>query len=179
VLAQIQERYGVPMEDTFKSAIYTVQELGNLKRPDLNRIARKLKIKEVTGKNEDLISRIVQRSMSVRCTWDEDGELVAPEEFVNASTGVRTHPVLGEWKYYIVEAREQDVIDETFANNHFSARIKMGEKIAMPKGFADFISNSCYTMEHYYDEQKIDPETGTVGYHTSRRLPDFFVREVE
>lgn len=165
------------MEDNFKSATYTYEELSVLKRNELNQRAKKLLINSLKGKNEELIERIINKTKMVRCTWDNMGHLIAPKETVVAD-GKRIHPVLGEWKKYIVEARDPDLKDETFANNDYAARIVMGQEVALPEQFAKFINNSCYSLEHYYDETKRDPETGKFGMHTSRRVADFFCREV-
>ncbi len=163
--------------DDMKSAIYSYEELSELKRPELNKRAKLLRINDLKGKNEDLIERMIIKSKTVRCTWNEDGNLLAPVEEAVAD-GVRKHPVLGEWRKYIVEAREQDLKDETFANNDFSARIVMGQEVMLPMGFAKFIRTACYSLEHYYDETKIDPATGRLGLHTSRKVSDFFANEV-
>lgn len=165
------------MEDMNKSALYTYEELQELKRPELNRLAKKLGINDLKGKNDDIIERMINRTKTVRCTWDSEGDLVAPKE-TKPVESKRVHPVLGEWNKYIIEARDNTITDETFANNHFSARIKMNEEVNIPTMFADFISNSCYSLEHYYDETKINPETGLMGLHTKRRVSDFFVRKV-
>ena len=162
-----------------ETANYTYEELSDKKRPDLNKLARKLKVQDLRGKNEDLIERMINKTKTVRCTWDSDGDLIAPHEaMAQEGAGKRMHPVLGEWKTYVIEAREHELVDETFANNHFSARIKMGEEVTIPEGFAKFIANSCYSFEHYYDETKMDPATGKMGLHTKRRISDFFTREV-
>jgi len=162
-----------------KSANYSYEELSDHKRPRLNQIAKKLKIHDLKGKNEEIIERIVNKTKMVRCTWDKEGDLVAPVEQVTVtSDGKRRHPVLGEWKKYVVEAREHELQDETFANNHFAARIQMGKEIMLPEGFAKFIANSCYSIEHYFDETKMDPTTGKIGLHTKRTVPDFFCREI-
>ena len=142
-----------------QSAVYSYEELAELKRPELSKRAKLLKITSLSGRNEDLIERMINKSKTVRCTWDNEGNLIAPVE-THTESGVRKHPALGEWKDYIVEAREQELKSETFANNHFSARIKMGEKVNIPEGFAKFIRTSCYSLEHFYDETKIDPATG-------------------
>ena len=163
-----------------KSAIYSIEELSELKRPELNKLAKKLKLEDLRGKNEDLVSRMVIKTKSVRCLWDSDGDLVAPAETASAvqGDGKRRHPVLGEWKKYVVEAREHELVDETFANNDFAARIQMGKEVMLPEGFAKFIATSCYSIEHYYDDTKIDPVSGKLGLHTKRQVPDFFTREV-
>lgn len=160
------------------NAVYTYEELSMLKRPELNKRAKLLKLNDLRGKNEDLVERMIIKSKTVRCTWNEEGNLVAPVE-AQVSNGVRTHPVLGEWKKFVVEARESELKDETFANNDFSARIIMGEEVMLPVGFAKFIRTSCYSTEHYYDENKIDPATGKLGLHTSRRISDFFCNQVD
>ena len=159
------------------SATYSYEELSDKKRPELNKLAKKLKLNDLRGKNEDLIERIILKTKTVRCTWDSDGDLVAPQE-AEVQNGKRTHPVLGEWKKYVVEARDIDLKDETFANNDFAARIKMGETVSLPVGFAKFIRTACYTLEHYYDETKRDPATGQMGLHTSRKVSDFFCNEI-
>jgi len=163
--------------DDMKSAVYSYEELGEFKRPDLNRLAKKLKIHDLKGKNEDIIERMINKTKIVRCTWDTEGDLVAPAEVDVVENGKRNHPVLGEWKTYVIEARDTTVLDETFANNHFAARIEMNKPVNLPEQFAKFIQNSCYSLEHYYDENRIDPATGKMGLHTSRRVSDYFVRE--
>jgi len=163
--------------ETRESAIYSYEELQEKKRPELNKLAKLLSLNDLRGKNEDLIERMIIKTKTVRCSWDSDGNLVAPKETVVQDDGKRMHPALGEWKKYIVEARDQTVQDETFANNHFAARIKMNEVVTIPEGFAKFIQNACYSLEHYYDEGKIDPATGQMGLHTSRRVSDYFCRE--
>jgi len=165
------------MSDMKNSAVYSYEELSELKRQDLNKRAKLVRVNDLKGKNEDLIERIITKTKTVRCTWNEDGNLVAPQE-QEIHKGVRTHPVLGEWKNYIVEARDIDLKDETFANNDFAARIKMGETVSLPVGFAKFIRTACYTLEHYYDETKRDPATGQMGLHTSRKVSDFFCNEI-
>ena len=160
-----------------KAALYTYEELGMLKRPELNKLAKLLKLSDLRGNNEDLIERMIIKTKTVRCTWDTDGNLVAPHEEVIHTNGSRRHPVMGEWKNYIIEARDSTLTDETFANNDFSARIQMNQVVNIPEGFAKFIQNSCYSLEHYYDESKIDPVTGKMGLHTSRRVSDFFCRQ--
>ena len=167
------------MEDmNSKSALYTYEELDSKPRPELNKLARKLKIDSLKGKNTDIIERMILKSKTVRCTWDEEGDLVAPLEEAKTVGGVRKHPVLGQWKMYVVEARESELKDEQFANNDFAARIQMGKEVSLPESFAKFIANSCYSFVHFYDETKIDPETGKYGLHTKRKEADFFVRPV-
>jgi hypothetical protein len=166
------------MENMNQSAVYTVEELNNLTRPQLNIKAKKLNLANRAGKNSDLIDKMIAKTKTVRCSWDTDGDLVAPKETIVQDNGKRIHPVLGEYKKYIIDARESELKDETFANSHYAARIEMGKIVEIPEGFAKFIANSCYTMEHYYDENKYDPTTGKMGMHTSRRLPDFFCREI-
>jgi hypothetical protein len=167
------------MENMNQSAVYTYEELAELKRPELNKRAKLLLINDLKGKNDDLIERIITKTKTVRCSWDTEGNLVAPKETVVQDNGVRRHPVLGEYHKYIVEARESELNDETFANNHYAARIKMGEPVIIPDGFANFIANACYSFEHYYDENKLDPTTGKMGLHTKRRISDFFVRRID
>jgi len=161
-----------------ETANYSYEELSDKKRPELNKLAKKLKLHDLRGKNEDIVERMINKTKTVRCSWDSDGDLVAPQE-AEVQNGKRIHPVLGEWRKYIVEAREAELKDETFANNDFSARITMGKEVMLPMGFAKFIRTACYTTEHYYDEAKIDPATGTMGLHTSRKVSDFFCNEVD
>jgi len=166
------------MDDMNKSAVYTFEELENKKRPELNKLSKLLGIRELSGRNVDLIEKMITKTKTVRCTWNDEGNLVAPKETIIQADGKRIHPVLGEWKKYIVRARESELIDETFANNHFAARIVMNQEVMLPSGFAKFIANACTTREHYYDESKFDPTTGKMGTHTTREIPDFFITEV-
>ena len=156
------------------AAVYTELELSEHKRPQLNKLAKKLGITSLAGKNEDLIERMVTKSKSVRCTWDNDGDLVAPKS-VEVVNGKRTHPVMGEYKEVIIRARKEDIVDEQFNNGHYAARIIMGEPVKLPEGFIKFITTACVSIDHYYDENKINPETGQLGLHTSRSIPEFYV----
>ncbi len=184
--------------DDMKSAVYTVEELNEVKRPRLNELARKINVGDLRGTNKALVERMILRTKTVRCTWDGAGDLIAPPDEVTTPTMVeevkapteapkatvakvntkRIHPVLGEWNKYIIEAREVELKDETFANNHFAARIQMGVEVMLPDAFANFVATSCYSIEHYYDETRMDPTTGKMGLHTKRNIPDFFVRRV-
>jgi len=154
---------------------YTMSDISELKRPDLTRLAKKLGINNLKGKNEDLIDRIISTSEQVNCEYDEDGELALIGEPIKR---VRKHPVLGEYVKVIVTPRDPEIKEETFANNDYQCRVIMGQEVEMPEGFMKFINTACYSVEHFYDENKYNAETGKYGMHTSRRVPDYFCSRV-
>ena len=154
---------------------YTEEDLKDLKRPELNRLAKKIGINDLRGKNVDFIAKMIDKTETSTCEYDDMGELIAIEA---VQKNVRTHPVLGEYVRAIVTARDHDTKVEVFANNHYQARIRMGDEVIIPKGFIKFINTSCHSLEHYYDETKFNSETGKYGVHTKRKIPDFFASEV-
>ena len=157
------------MEHTVKVA-YRKDDLEGLKRPELNRLAKKIGINDLRGKNVDFIDKMIKQSEESNCEYDDMGELqvvgiITPNE--------RTHPVLGKYVKVVVSARDSEIKADVFANSHYQARIRMGDEITIPEGFVKFI-NSCHSIEHYYDETKFNPETGKYGLHTQRKIQDYF-----
>ncbi len=158
-----------------ESAVYTHNELDGIKRPELSRIAKLLKVNDLSGKNEAIIERIVMATKTNRCTINENGDIVAPNK---VETREKIHPTAGEYGKYIITARDETVTREAFQNNSYKMTIKMGEEVRIPVSFADFIANSCYSVKSKWDKSKIDPETGELGIVTKQRLPDFFLQKV-
>jgi len=153
---------------------YTHSNLSELKRPELSKLAKGLKINDLSGKNADLIERIVFTSETVETDLDELGNIVAVNEPISTPK-VRTHPALGKYVKVSVQARERDVLDEHFMNNDYACRIKMDTPIEIPEGFVKFIQTACYSIEHFYDENAFNPETGSKGLHSQRKVNDFFI----
>ena len=157
-----------------KSA-YKYDDLSGLKRPELNRLAKKLGVNDLKGKNDDMIARMIAMSETNDCFYDDMGELQAQQ---SVEANARKHPVLGEYVLVTVSARDGETREEFFANNDYQCRIVMGEEVMIPRDFIKFINKSCYTKEHHYDENKYNPQTGKLGLHTDRKIQDFFASEV-
>jgi len=158
------------MENMTRAA-YTKQELQDLKRPEINRLAKKIGINNLRGKNTDMIDRMIDVCETKECEYDDMGEIIAIDKIVQ---NTRTHPVLGEYVKIVVNARDNELREEFFANSHYSCRIRMGDEVMIPIGMMKFINNSCHTLEHYYDDKKYNPETGKYGVHTERKTQDFY-----
>ena len=162
------------MEDMIKTA-YTAEDLKDIKRSELNRLAKKIGINNLRGKNEEMIERMVSKSETENCEYDEMGEL----SFVQTSTErAKIHPVLGEYVTVVITSRDPEVKREFFANNDYQCNAPMDREIVIPEKFIKFINSSCYSIEHYYDELAIDPETGNRGLHTSRQIQSYFCNRV-
>ena len=157
------------------NAAYKHDDLSGLKRPELNRLAKKLGLNDLRGKNDSIIDRMVNASETQTCEFDEMGELVAVQA---VAKNVRRHPVLGEYVKAVVNPRDSEIKEEFFANNHYQCRIRMGEEVFIPVDFIKFINKSCHSVEHYYDERKYNPETGKYGLHTERKVQDYFATMV-
>ncbi len=162
------------MEDIVKQA-YALNDLEGIKRPELNRLAKKIGINDLRGKNDAFIQRMIDVSETKECEYDDAGELIALDKIVD---NTRVHPVLGKYIKCVVNARDAEIKENFFANSHYSARIRMGDEIVIPEGMMKFINTSCYTVEHYYDDSRFNPETGKYGLHTQRKVQDFFCNQV-
>ncbi len=158
------------MENIQKVA-YTKQELEDLKRPEINRLAKKIGINNLRGKNADMIDRMIDVCETKECEYDDMGEIIALDKIVSNE---RIHPVLGKYVKVVVNSRDNELREEFFANSHYSCRIRMGEEVMIPEGMMSFINKSCHTLEHYYDEKRFNQETGKYGVHTQRKVQDFF-----
>ncbi len=152
-------------------AAYTLDDLKDIKRPELNRLAKKIGINDLRGKNADFIQRMIDVSETKECEYDDTGELISLDKVIDNK---RIHPVLGEYVKCIVNARDNELREEFFANSHYSCRIRMGDEIMIPMGMMKFINSSCHTLEHYYDDKKFNPETGKYGVHSQRKVQDFY-----
>ena len=161
------------MEHT--NVAYKYDDLSGLKRPELNRLAKKLGINDLKGKNEDMIERMINTSESSNCQYDDMGELQAQQTVAERT---RRHPVLGEYVKAVITPRDQEVEREFFANNDYQCNAPMNREVVIPIDFIKFINKSCYEIENYYDEHRINPETGHRGMHTSRRVQNYFCSQV-
>ena len=162
------------MEHTDKVA-YKLDDLSGLKRPELTRLAKKLGINDLKGKNETLIERMITTSETTRCEYDDMGELQAIQ---TAEERVKRHPVLGEYVKAVITPRDSEVKREFFANNDYQCNAPMNQEIVIPVEFIKFINTSCYELEHHYDEHKMNPETGMRGVDTTRRVQNYFCSQV-
>ncbi len=158
-----------------ESAVYSYDELEGTKRPELNRIAKLLKVNDLSGKNEAIIERIVIATKTQRCIINANGDLVAPS---STEANKRVHPTAGEYGKFIVTPRDESITREAFQNNQYKMTVKMGEEANMPVSFANFIANSCYEMKSKWDSNKLDPNTGERGMVVKTRLPTFFVQRI-
>ena len=162
------------MEDMIKAA-YKAEDLQDIKRTELNRLAKKIGINNLRGENEEMIQRMVDKSETESCEYDEMGEL----SFVQTQEErKKIHPVLGEYVTAVITPRDNETKREFFANNDYQCNAPMNREIVIPEQFIKFINSSCYEVEHYYDEDAINPETGHKGYHTSRRVQNYFANKV-
>ncbi len=161
------------MED---QPIYRYDDLSGLKRPELNRLAKKVGVNDFKGKNDAVIERMIKQSEINECEFDEMGELSIKN--VPKRDNKRRHPVLGEYIPVQVSSRDPDIKQEFFGNNDYQATIQMNNTVIIPKGFVKFIRTACHSLEHYFDDTKINPATGKMGLHTTRKVPDFFVTEM-
>ena len=161
------------MSDMRDQPVYTTEHLSGLKRPEMNRLAKKIGINNLKGKNDDMIIRMIEQSEINECEFDEMGELSLVR--VAKTNNVRRHPVLGEYVNVTVTPRDPEIKQEFFGNNDYQCTIRMNEPVRIPTGFVTFINSACYSIEHYYDETKMDPASGKMGLHTQRKIPDFFV----
>ena len=162
------------MENMNNSA-YKLDDLSGLKRPELTRLAKKLGVNVLSGKNEDLIERMINKSEEVNCEYDDMGELQAVQ---SVQDRVKRHPVLGEYVKAVITPRDSEVKREFFANNDYQCNAPMNTEITIPVDFIKFINKSCYEIEHTYDEHRINPETGHRGMHTDRRVQNYFCSQV-
>ena len=120
------------------------------------------------GRNEDMIERMIEQSETNECEFDEMGELSVIK--AKKADNVRRHPVLGEYVMVEVTPRDPEIRSEFFGNNDYQATIRMNTPVRIPVGFVKFINKSCYSIEHYYDETKMDPTSGKMGLHTQRKI---------
>jgi len=162
------------MEDMNKTA-YKAEDLQGIKRSELNRLAKKIGINNLRGKNEEIIQRMVDKSETEECEYDEMGEL----SFVQSTEErAKVHPVLGKYVTVIITARDNEVKREFFANNDYQCNAPMNREVVIPEGFIKHINTACYSVEHYYDADAINPETGEKGLHTKRQIQDYFCNRV-
>jgi len=170
-VSSLKDKQEFLMEDIENKPMYVKEDLEGRKRPELNRLAKKVGVNNLAGKNETMIERIIEHTETNECRWDEDGELVAVNTVESLA---KVHPVLGEYVKCTVTPRDMEIKKEYFANTHYMCTIVMNEVVSIPRGMVDFINKSVHSIEHYYDEFAFNPETGKLGVHTTRKVQDYF-----